>query len=109
MSITQLSPPLPFDTVKGKGWAHFLIDYGQEAHLMWVVFLDKSGECWTIPNTEIRLQPNWTENRRFPTALSSDLPQRTFSPSVPDHKVSAAHILGYPPSSLQDYPDHQGL
>jgi hypothetical protein len=65
--ITQLNPPLALDTVKGQGWAHFVIDYGPEHDLMWVVFMDKDGACWTVPNPEIRLQFNWTMGRRKPT------------------------------------------
>ncbi len=64
--ITQLNPPLALDTVKGQGWAHFVIDYGPEHDLMWVVFMDKDGACWTVPNPEIRLQFNWTMGRRKP-------------------------------------------
>jgi hypothetical protein len=48
--ITQLNPPLPMETSKGGGWAHFLIDYGPESALLWVVFLDADGGCWTVPN-----------------------------------------------------------
>lgn len=62
--ILQLDPPIPLETPKGKGWAHFLIDYSQEHHLMWVVFIDATGECWTVPNPEVRLQHNWTMQRR---------------------------------------------
>ena len=35
--ITQLNPPLPLETSKGPGLAHFVIDYGAEADLLWVV------------------------------------------------------------------------
>lgn len=62
--ITQLHPPLHMDTPKGSGWAHFVIDYGLEAHLLWVVFLDAGGECWTVPNPQIRLSRNWTAGRQ---------------------------------------------
>jgi hypothetical protein len=43
--------------------AHFVIDYGPEAHLLWVVFLDEGGACWRVPNPEVRMQSNWTFNR----------------------------------------------
>lgn len=43
--ILQLDPPLPMRTPKGDGLAHFVIDYGAENHLIWVVFSDGSGEC----------------------------------------------------------------
>ena len=68
----QLAPPVPLDTPKGPGFAHFLIDYGQEHHLLWVVFLDSSGECWTFRNPEIRLQRNVTMGVR----LKGDSPCR---------------------------------
>ena len=64
--IVQLDPPLPMTTPKGSGLAHFLIDYGAETHLMWVVFLDADGSCWTVPNPEIRMAPNWSMGRRPP-------------------------------------------
>ena len=56
--ITQLNPPLPMETSKGGGWAHFLIDYGPESALLWVVFLDADGACWTVPNAEGRMSFN---------------------------------------------------
>jgi len=62
--LTQLNPPLPMTTPKGEGLAHFVIDYGPESHLMWVVFMQADGACWTVPNPEIRLSPNWTLGRR---------------------------------------------
>ena len=62
--LVQLNPPLHMETPKGKGWAHFCIDYGPETHLLWVVFMDADGACWTVPNPEIRLSPNWSMERR---------------------------------------------
>jgi hypothetical protein len=62
----QLNPPLPMETSKGGGWAHFVIDYGPEAALLWVVFMDADGACWTIPNSEVRMTINWTMGRRKP-------------------------------------------
>jgi hypothetical protein len=47
--LTQLNPPLPLETSKGPGWAHFVIDYGPESALLWVVFMDADGACWTVP------------------------------------------------------------
>ena len=63
MSILQLNPPIPVITPKGDGYAHLLIDYGAEFNLLWVVFLDDSGECWTYDNTQIRAQKNITMGR----------------------------------------------
>lgn len=74
--LTQLNPPLPLETPKGPGLAHFVIDYGPEAHLLWVVFLDEGGACWTVPNPEIRIQGNWSLRRREKIAA---IPQATQS------------------------------
>jgi hypothetical protein len=62
--MLQLDPPLPMTTPKGAGLAHFVIDYGAETHLLWVVFLDADGSCWTVPNPEVRMAPNWSLGRR---------------------------------------------
>lgn len=70
--ITQLNPPLPMETSKGGGWAHFLIDYGPESALLWVVFLDADGACWTVPNAEVRMSFNWTLGRRKAEDLAAD-------------------------------------
>lgn len=61
--FVQLNPPLPLITPMGPGWAHGVIDYSQEHHLLWVTFLDGSGECWCVPNREVRLAPNWSFGR----------------------------------------------
>ena len=61
--MIQLSPPIPIETPKGRGLAHVLIDYGVEFDLMWVCFIDKTGECWTFSNRQIRAQPNVTMGR----------------------------------------------
>jgi hypothetical protein len=88
--ITQLNPPLPMVTPKGDGWAHFVIDYGPEGALLWVVFMDADGACWTVPNPEVRLYQNWTLGRRRPEDLkqtneppaASAAPAGRFRPSL---------------------------
>jgi hypothetical protein len=61
--ILQLNPPLPVETPKGSGFAHFLIDNGLENHLEWVVFLNDTGESWCFENPDIRLEHNMTIGR----------------------------------------------
>ena len=63
MSILQLNPPLPLHTPKGKGLAHFVIDYGIEHHLQWVVALADEEICWTFENPDIRFEFNPTVGR----------------------------------------------
>jgi hypothetical protein len=64
MMLSQLNPPLPLLTPKGKAWAHLVIDYGPEADLMWVCFQDEDGACWTWSNRDVRIQANATLGRR---------------------------------------------
>jgi len=61
--IIRIDPPLPLETPKGKGMAHFLIDYGIEHDLMWVCFINQTGECWTWRNNDIKLEKNITMGR----------------------------------------------
>lgn len=58
--MIQLNPTIPLETPKGKATAFLVIDYGQEAHLLWVCFIDATGECWSFRNDKIRLQTNET-------------------------------------------------
>ena len=63
MNLLQLNPPIPVITPKGKAWAHVLIDYSQEHHLVWVCFQDDTGECWSWQNRDVRIQANPTLGR----------------------------------------------
>ena len=62
-SITQLNPPIPVNTPKGKGLAHLVVDYGPEYNLLWTVFIDATGECWTFANPKIRARSNISMER----------------------------------------------
>lgn len=62
-TMIQLNPPIPLETSKGKGFAHVMIDYGPEYDLLWVVFMDATGECWCVRNAEVRMQKNWSLGR----------------------------------------------
>ena len=62
--ITRIDPPLPVDTIKGKGMAHFLIDYGYEHDLVWVCFIDETRQCWSFRNQDILIQTNITAGRK---------------------------------------------
>ena len=56
--IKQLDPPLHMKTTRGSGVALFLIDYGMEADLMWVVALNDTGQVWCFPNWDVRIYQN---------------------------------------------------
>lgn len=61
--MIQLNPPLHMQTSKGPGYAHFLIDYGPESELLFVVFLDAGGACWAERQKEVRLSENYSLGR----------------------------------------------
>ena len=63
--ILQLSPVLEVDTPKGRGHAEFLIDYGPEADLLWVVVMRDTGEIWTLRNADIRATANVSIGRKL--------------------------------------------
>lgn len=61
--MLQLNPPLPLKTSKGDGLAYLVIDYGPEHHLLWVVFMNQGGQCWTFQNPEVSMPANFTMGR----------------------------------------------
>src|ERR1700748_2036012 len=76
MAMLQLNPPLPLNTPKGEGFAHFLIDYGPESDLYWTVFITETGEIWTFSNREVRAIKNITLGRVAPSSPSNAKPRR---------------------------------
>lgn len=67
--MLQLNPPLPLNTPKGEGFAHFLLDYGPESDLYWTVFITETGEIWTFANREVRASKNITLGRTAPRRM----------------------------------------
>lgn len=65
--MMQLNPPLPMNTPKGEGFAHFLLDYGPESDLYWTVVITETGEIWTFANKEVRASKNITLGRTNPS------------------------------------------
>lgn len=98
--ILQLNPSLPLQTPKGFGWAHFLIDYSQEHDLLYVVFLNENGECWTFPNSQIRMVDNISLGRYGTNPLSF----RRFGPGDPGGQCSppAHHWPSGPQSGAEE-------
>lgn len=64
--MMQLDPPIPVDTPKGPAYAHLVIDYSQEHYVLFVCFLQETGECWVLPNRDVKLQQNLTMGVRLP-------------------------------------------
>ncbi len=58
--IHELRQQLPLETTLGKARAFMVIDYGSEANLLWVCFMNDTGECRTFQNQDVRLEKNET-------------------------------------------------
>src|ERR1017187_2860803 len=82
----QLNPSIPVVTADGKGEAIGWIDYGKDDELLWIVFLQKNGECWIYPNPQIRACPNITAGRLI--GISTEKLSKSIGTglSVPDRK-----------------------
>jgi len=90
--MLQLHTPIPVETPKGAGFAHLIIDYGQEHNLLFVCFINDTGECWTFSTKDIRLEKNLTMGILFlfnATAATekteprrSAMPATSFDPGV---------------------------
>lgn len=80
MTLIQLNPPLPLRHIeKGNCLAHFLIDYGPESELYFIVFFDSTGEIWTYSNRVLKACKNITLGRTFENPITNDLPESTNS------------------------------
>ena len=64
--MMQLNPPIPVDTPRGPAYAHVMIDYSQEHYVLFVCFLCDTGDCWVLPNRDVKLQQNITIGVRLP-------------------------------------------
>ena len=65
--LLQLNPPIPLETPKGWGWAHFISNESIEQSIYWTVFISETGEIWTFPNEQVRAMKNITAERPSPS------------------------------------------
>lgn len=71
-SWIQLDEPIPLETTRGYGYAHFIIDLGSEHNLQWVTLISDpphTGEWWTLDNSEVRGTKNSTLQRGYAKRL----------------------------------------
>ncbi len=69
MTVTRIDPTIPMlygrsdgadGWIVGKGRAMFLIDYSEDGNLLWTIADDETGQIWTIDNTNVRVQGNFS-------------------------------------------------
>lgn len=63
--MIRVNPPIPLETDKGWGWAHFVTDDGLETSLLWTVFLE-DGKIYQVPNELVRACTNYSAGRSKP-------------------------------------------
>jgi hypothetical protein len=64
--LLQLNPPLYLTTPKGTALAHFIVDYGPEADIIWGCFQEDTGQIWWWSNPKVRAIKNITMDRINP-------------------------------------------
>jgi hypothetical protein len=91
-AMFQLNPSIPVVTADGKGEAIGWIDYGKDDELLWIVFLQKNGECWIYPNPQIRACPNITTGRLI--GISTEKLSKSIGNGLsgPDRKRKKIHF-----------------
>jgi len=62
--VHELQQVLWLDTPKGLALAKFMIVEGIDSDILWVTAVQKTGECWTFSNEDIRFCKNITIGRR---------------------------------------------
>lgn len=91
--MIQLNPPIPcyIPSLKIEGWIHFIIDYGVESNIYFLILTD-NGDFVTLDNTKVKGQYNRTLNRfpdekipnPFSTSSVNESFKRTMSNSESD-------------------------
>ena len=71
--MTPLDAPIPLvDSFKSPAYAHLAIDYGQEHYMLFVCFINQTGECWIYTNREVKIQRNVTMGIRVPAPMQGE-------------------------------------
>lgn len=60
MTVIELLNPPECDTEKGRGWAHWLLDYGAHGNVLFGVVLSDSGQLWWVPTHKLTIVANWS-------------------------------------------------
>lgn len=64
VTITAKSLPPGVQAKSGRGWAYAWKDIGVDGHRLWIVVLDETGEVVDTPQPEVRVDANWSLQRR---------------------------------------------
>lgn len=84
--VSRCDPPMPLNTPRGSGLAHWRIERGIEAattYEVWITDGRHAGEIWEFDQRAVRAQANITAGRTGVQAVSQ--PSRAVD--RPDHKI----------------------
>lgn len=95
MSFLELHDPPQCQIGKVKGRAHWLIDYGPHADVLFGVVLDDTGAVWWVPTSKLTISTNWSLGR----VEQKKLPD----PALRSHSGSAT--VPYQPPPIPVGPD----
>ena len=90
MSFIELADAPHCLTEKGPGLAHWAIDYGAHADVLFGVVLDKTGEIWWVPTPKLTVSPNWSLGQHGKTKLPDPSGGRV---NVPDEPARTEALL----------------
>jgi hypothetical protein len=77
VTLTRIDPAIPLRTPRGKAFAHFVDDCGDEREAMWVCF-GQDGQIWWWPNSQVRACPNFSLGRDRPEEYN--MAKKAFKP-----------------------------
>ena len=89
MTLVRIDPAIPLRTSRGKAYAHFIDDCGDEREAMWVCFC-QDGQIWWVPNSQVRACVNFSLGRNAP----EEVMVKKFNPG--GHKGKLHRELGVP-------------
>ena len=88
--LTRIDPAIPLRTPRGKAFAHFVDDCGDEREALWVCFC-ADGQIWWVPNSQVRACRNLSLGRLEPEGVEM---AKVFRPG--GHKGKLHRELGVP-------------
>jgi len=117
MQILELSDPPQCQIGKVTGRAHWLIDYGPHADVLFGVVLDDTGAVWWVPTHKLIISTNWSLGRVEKKKLPEESPRSPGGTAVVPYRVHGIpagpdEVLGNVPGKkpgppVSERPDHR--
>ena len=101
MTVIELLNPPECDTEKGRGWAHWLIDYGPHGNVLFGVVMHETGQLWWVPTHKLTIASNWSLGQHGTKKVSQ---QTCIDPgfAVPPEPIGPAEVLRQPDPRIRE-------